>query len=987
MFERLTWSAPFRAAAQLRYLACFLWLASAVEARPAPASSADWLADGWQTESGLPHNSVTAVLQTSDGYLWVGTLNGLARFDGVRFTVFRSADTGGLRSNRILCLHQDAYGTLWIGTDGGGLSSYYAGSFSALGPEEGLSSGTILALGEDEAGRLWIGTDSGLNLYEAGRVATFFKTDGLPDDQVTALCQPVGQPLLIATGHGLCQFRREALSSVASALPPGAQTNITCLLEDTRRQLWIGGEAGLFRSPGLGTNRGKESWQVHPGSVLTLLERKERETWFGTRNGELCRIRPGDEAAAAIVWHSQHAITALCEDREGNVWAGTGGDGLHRLKPRQLRLVPWPSALASQGTRCLFQSPAGELKLVGEDNRLYGWQGDQFVLQSRLALPDGVRIQTACQTRDGTIWIGTSADGLFECGAGGPRQFSERAGISDSAIEALAGDQAGGLWIGTRNGGLNYFQNQAIVRYNTPWGFLGPAAWALEWDRQGDLWIGTSGDGLFRLRGTQFTSYATAAGLPSDQVRALHTDGSDALWVGTDKGLSQVRNGRLTTFTSAQGLPDEPIFQLASDADGNVWVGAANRIYRLNQEQFEGVAQGQNKSLTVVTYGAEDGLPGLQCLPRTPLHRRASAGGDLYFATVRGLVVVRRGGQPWNLAAPPVVLEAVYVNNASVPLTDHIRIAPGKDSLRFEYTALSLTAPGKVRFRYRLEGFDTDWSEPVPEREVRYAKIPAGQYRFQVIACNNDGIWNNTGAGVSITLGAFWWDTLWFRSAAALVTAATLLGFYQLRRVRQREIERLRVRIAGDLHDDIGSSLWGITLLSRTLTKHGNLGAEERQDLEEIHRIATQTSHAIRDTIWLINPAFDTLQDLVARTQDFAGTLLRGVEYRISCDGAIRSQKLAFDFRHNLFLFFKEALTNISRHAQATVVEVRIEPTGKTWRLTLRDNGRGFDPAAVTGGHGLRNLRSRAARMKALFEVQSSPGAGTCLTLSSLRPG
>jgi signal transduction histidine kinase len=211
-------------------------------------------------------------------------------------------------------------------------------------------------------------------------------------------------------------------------------------------------------------------------------------------------------------------------------------------------------------------------------------------------------------------------------------------------------------------------------------------------------------------------------------------------------------------------------------------------------------------------------------------------------------------------------------------------------------------------------------------------------------------------------------------------------GLYQMRRMRRREIERLRVRIAGDLHDDIGSSLWSITLLSRMLIKHANLGAEERQDLEEIHRIAVQTSNSIRDIIWLINPAFDTLQDLLLRTKDFAGTGLSGVDYRMHCEGAILSQKLPFDLRHNLFLFFKEALTNIGRHAQATVVEVHIEEQGKAWRLTLQDNGRGFDPAANTGGNGLRNLRARAARMKASFEVQSRPGQGTRLTLSSLRP-
>lgn len=988
MLNCLARCAAGRTAALLRVLACLLWLVAPLEAWPqTPPASADWVVDTWLAEAGLPHNSVTAILQTWDGYLWVGTSNGLARFDGVRFTTFRSADTPGLRSNHILCLYEDAYGALWIGTDGGGLACYHSGRFTALGSEQGLSSDTVLCLGGDEAGRLWVGTDSGLNLHEAGRFTTFFKTDGLPDDRVTAICQPIGLPLLISTGHRLSQYRREALAAFEAPLPPGAQTNLTCLREDRDGRLWIASEAGLFRLPAAGGSDAGRSLQVQAGAVLALVERKEGQMWFGTRFGELCRVATIENTLRVeVIWRSQHSVTALCEDREGNLWVGTAGEGLHRVKHRRLRLVPWPEAQAASGSPCLFLTPQGELRLVGGDKNLYGWQDGAFVLWNRVPVPDGVGIQTVCQTRDGEIWVGTLRDGLFECGSGELQQFSEQAGISDSAIEVLCGDGTGGLWIGTRNGGLNHFKNRTVARFNTPWGFLGTCASALERDSQGDLWIGTTGDGLFCLRDGQFTGYATASGLPSDQIRALHADGAGSLWAGTDKGLCRIRNGRVTTFTSGNGLPEEAVLQLDSDTEGNLWVGAGNRIYRVNKHQLDAFAEGRAPFVNVVTYGKEDGLPGIQCVPRVQWHRQDSGEGNLWFATTRGLVAVERAGQPWNKTPPPVVLEAVFVDNASVAFGDGVRVTPGKGSLRFEHTALSLTAPGKVHFRYRLEGFDTDWSEPATSREARYPKVPPGKYRFQVVACNNDGVWNETGASVAVTIVPFWWETFWFRWTVALAVMGTAGALYQLRRARRREIERLRVRIASDLHDDIGSSLWSITLLSRMLTKHGNLGAEERQDLEEIHRIAIQTSNSIRDIIWLINPAFDTLQDLVLRTKDFAGTMLRGVDYRMHCDGAVLSQKLPFDFRHNLFLFFKEALTNIARHAQATAVEVRIEEHAHAWRLTIQDDGRGFDQATNTGGNGLRNLRARAVRMKATLEVQSQPGQGTRLTLSSLRP-
>ena len=312
-----------------------------------------------------------------------------------------------------------------------------------------------------------------------------------------------------------------------------------------------------------------------------------------------------------------------------------------------------------------------------------------------------------------------------------------------------------------------------------------------------------------------------------------------------------------------------------------------------------------------------------------------------------------------------MVLEAVFVNNASVPFGDGVRVAPGKGSLRFEYTALSLTAPGKVQFRYRLEGFDTDWSEPATSREARYPKVPPGNYRFQVVACNNDGVWNETGArcddhGCRLLVG---------NPLVPMDSGAGRGGDYWRRFTNCAGHAAGRSSGCGSASPAISTmtsvrACGASRLLSRMLTKHGKLGAEERQDLEEIHRIAVQTSNSIRDIIWLINPAFDTLQDLVLRTQDFAGTALRGVDYRMNCEGAVLSQKLPFDFRHNLFLFFKEALTNIGRHAQATVVEVRIEERGEG--VAAHDPRQW--PGIRSGGEHRRQRPSESARPGRAYE-------------------
>jgi ligand-binding sensor domain-containing protein/signal transduction histidine kinase len=960
-----------------------------VDVRAQPADEAtNLVVDTWQIDAGLPHNSVTALLQTKDGYLWVGTSNGLARFDGIRFTTFRILDHPRLKSNRILCLHEDAQGVLWIGTDEGGLASCRSRQFSSLGTAEGLSSDTVLCLGDDQAGDLWVGTASGLNRLRDGQFTTFFKPDGLPDDRVGAIGQPPGAPMVIATGKGLCQFSGERLGLYGAAAWTQTQSNLCCLHTDREGRLWVGGELGLFRLPATGTNSVDPPAKLSSASVLCVAERADGGIWFGTSAGDLWRAAPGatNNLGTQRVWHFPNPVTALREDGEGNLWAGTAGDGLHRLKRRQLQLVPLAERLGQRWAPCVLETADAELRLLAGDKGIYRLQGGRFTLLERLPLPDGVAVQTVCATRTGGLWIGTLRDGLFECGKGVLNQFSERDGLSDSAIEVLCAEPDGALWVGTRNGGLNHFKDRVVRRFSTPWGFTGNYACALEKDSQGGLWIGTCGDGLFQLKRGRFIAYTETNGLPSREIRALHADPDGSLWVGTSSGLCRVKDERVSSFTVRQGLAEEAILQLRSDDEGNLWLGSNSGISRVRKDQLNACAEGRASFLDMVSYGKEDGLPGLQCLPEVQSGPSRNAAGWLWFSTTKGLVIFSRRGLQRNTLPPPVVIEHVFVENEDVPLNASIRVAPGKESLRFQYTALSFTAPGKVSFQYQLEGFDRDWSEVSFSRTARYPKVPPGRYVFRVLARNNDGIWNKTGASAAIVVVPFWWATVGFRLAGALAAMAALGSLYRLRQTRRREIEGLRVRIASDLHDDVGSSLWSITLLSRMLSKHGKLEAQERQDVDEIHRIALQTSNSIRDIIWLINPAFDTMQDLVLRTKDFAGTALRGVEYRLHCEGPELSRKLPLDFRQNLFFLFKEALTNIARHAQATVAEVRIEEDGGRWRVSVHDNGSGFDPAAGTGGNGLRNLRARARKMGAELEIHSQPGQGTTLTLTVAPP-
>jgi ligand-binding sensor domain-containing protein/signal transduction histidine kinase len=961
------------------------WAFGFVDRAQALDAATNLVVDVWQMDAGLPNNSVTSLLQTKDRYLWIGTSNGLARFDGTHFTTYRSVDNPGLRSNRILCLYEDAGEALWIGTHDGGLMRMRHGQLSPFTTVEGLSSDTVLSITGDADGVLWVGTSFGLNRRLNGQFSTYFKNDGLPDDQVLSLAAAFDSSIIVGTAKGLARIKRGSLGPKVLNDPALAGLQAKCLFESSGGNLYVGGDSGVVRLRKSESGRYAVE-RLARSDVDCLIERAGGEVWCGTAKGDLLRIVPDTEPTSAeTVWHCSSGVLALCEDVEGNLWVGTGQEGLFRLKQRELRLIPFPQLSAVNPTPCCFQTPDGKLRFLTADKTIYGCEDGQMTPLAKLPLSEEVVVQSVFMAPGGELWIGTRSDGLLKYQGGEITRLTQRDELSDNSIQSLCPDDEGGIWVGTRNGGLNYVKERQVLRFNTPWGFNGNYAAVIKRDREKRVWIGTTGDGLFAFSGDHFTSFTDPNGLPSGQIQSLLADDDGVLWVGTARGLCRVKDGLVTSLAGRGGLGTDAILQLRSDGQSNLWVGTTSGIFRLRKDELAALAEGTASFVNAVPYGKEDGLPVIQCVADIGFQAESSGACGVWFLTTKGLVVVEPGSLHLNSTPPAIVFEQAKLENEIVPLDGLLQVPPGKERVQFQYNALSLTAPGKIKFRYRLDRYDRDWSEPSSSRTALYPRIPPGTYTFRVIACNNDGVWNETGAAAEIISIAFWWETKTFRILMAVLAAGTAAALYRLKKARHRELERLRVRIAGDLHDEIGSSLWSIALLSRMLSKHGSLGTQEREDLDEIHRIAVQTSNSIRDIIWLINPAFDTIQDLLLRTQDFARTILRGVEYRVVCEGTTPSRKLSPDMKQNLFLLFKEALTNIARHAGATVVEVRVEETGRGWRLAISDDGVGFQPGALASGNGLRNLQARAQKMGGELEIRSRPGKGTTLLFSTER--
>jgi ligand-binding sensor domain-containing protein/two-component sensor histidine kinase len=873
------------------------------------------------------------------------------------------------------------------------LTRFYAGKLENYTTHEGLSSDTVLSIGEDRDGGLWIGTASGISRWDQGKFIAYSRSDGLLDEQINAVHPTRMVPLLIATSKGLCEFKEGRFVSV-DLLASETPAEIYCFQEDRDGTLWIGDSHGLrcLRRPLQGD-------PIYASEFASLGVRAicigdSGEIWFGTRAGELNRFQPGEhESFAAVAHFSPHAILAVCEDREGNLWVGTAGGGLARLKVKSLAAYPIEEEHSRQVVLALCEGPTGEIWVATDKGGLWHGQAGALSLFYHDQFANKARVRALCLSRDGSLWIGTINAGLFRWRNGQMTHYSPIDGLSDSSIEALYEGRDRTLWIATCNGGLNRLKGDQIVRLNTPWGFSGNFAIVLLEDRQGRLWIGTSGDGLFCLSDGDYAAYNQESGFPSNFIRTLYEDDQGAIWIGTSSGLVRSKAGRWTIITSQNGLEDEVIAQFQADHLGNFWIGSSRGLYRVKQAELNDFAEAKKRFVHSVPYGKSDGMPSLDCAAGFQPASCRTRDGQLWFATDRGLVRVHPAILPWNKQPPPVVLEQVLVDDVALrngdwpgslppkmPATPVV-ISPDKQRVELQYAGLSLVAPEKVRFRYQLQGFDDDWIEARTSRSARYTKIPPGRYQFRVSACNNDGVWNETGASVAIVVLPQFWQTWWFKLTGLVSLGGLLAGIYQVRVAKRRDIESLRIRIARDLHDEIGSSLWSISLLSQMLQKPEVADDEKQRELAEINRIARQTAHAIRHIVWLINPEYDTVQDLLLRMKDFATTILSGLNYHFEIGVADLAKKLSLNFRQNLFLLFKEALTNIVKHAQASVVHISLSENRGAWQLQIRDNGVGFDPTRISTGNGLKNLRLRAAQLGGNLEVQSQLGQGTSLII------
>ncbi len=806
----------------------------------------------WGTDAGLPHNSVDAIAQTSDGYLWLGTEEGLARFDGSRFTVFDKENTPAFESNHISALLAGSRKSLWIGTQGGGLIRLHNGTFSTYTTRDSLPSDTILSLYEDGKGILWIGTDGGgLVRFQNGKFQTYTSRNGLPNNAVFSLAGGGDGSLWIGTHAGLARLRDGRITSYTTK--DGLIDNyIKCLFTSHNGDLWIGtNERGLSRfSNGRFTNYGTGDG-LSSSTIWSLYEDRAGTLWIGTFDSGLNRFHDGRFSRyAAKDGLPANRVLALFEDREANLWIGTGS-GLARLKNGSFTVITSTEGLSNNVVLPVYEDHSGTIWIGtngGGLNRLK--DGRITTYTTRNGLSDNVVFSIA-EDRDGSLWVATH-NGLDRLSNGTITAFSTRDGLASNIALCLYQDRQGVLWAGSR-AGLSRFDGRRFTTFTTKDGLSSDYVSALYEDARSTLWIGTGGGGLNKFQGGRFSSYTTKNGLSSNTIWTLYGDSDGVLWIGTSGGgLDRLKNGKFTAYTTRQGLFDDELFKIISDQRGNLWMSSNKGIFRVSKSQLNDYAEGRISSITSTHYGTSDGLKNKECNGGFQPAGWETRDGRLLFPTMKGLAVADPARFKANTLPPPVSIEQVAIDGASFDPMGAVRAKPGKGQLEFAFTAPSLIDSDKIRFKYRLEEFDKDWIDAGTRRVAYYTNIPPGNYRFTVIACNNDGIWNRTGASVSLALLPHFYQTNLFTTTCIAVLIGLCFGTYRLRIRHLKSNEKRLVGLVAERTQALQEQV------NAKEQAHAKL-AEAQQHLMELSRrsgmaeIATGVLHNVGNVLNSVN--------------------------------------------------------------------------------------------------------------------------------------
>ncbi|MDX2031976.1 MAG: two-component regulator propeller domain-containing protein [Blastocatellia bacterium] len=882
--------------------------------------------EAWGSGNGLQQNSVLSIAQSKDGYLWIGTQEGLARFDGVKFTVYNNNNSSWVDQDtwvRSLLATRD--GSIWVGTTSG-LNRFVNGSFTSYTTKSGLPHYHIQALCEDAEGAVWIGTPQGLARFQNNRFTTLtIGPDQAPLEIKQILASRSGG-LWIGTADALYRYRDNSFTSYPSERDLGGH-QITCLYEDRRGTLWIGTAEGgvfLFRE-GAFTNRTKQDG-FSSDQIKSIAEDEDGRLWIGTTEGldyfeneRIVNFNKEERSFAQV-------IETIYSDSDGNLWLGNSIQGLIRIRKSKFSVIGRKEGLSDDVVASVMQARDGSI-WVATDNGLNRLSGGVIKTWTRReGLPDNA-ILSLLETRDGSVWVGT-ANGLCRYQESRFKCYTEKDGLPNSRVMVMAEDRDGGIWFGAYRGIFHFNKNGFDTLWNQGNLMRSNVNGLTVSKRDGSIWLSTTQNGLFRIHENRLTNYTTFDGLPTNQLNNVTEDRQGNLWLGTERGLVRYRDGRFITYDTHHGLPFHQVFAIIEDDFESIWISSNNGINRVLKSQFDEIDQGKLNRLTVFRYGHGDGMRSVECNASTQPIAWKMMDGHILIPTMNGMVVINPRTIVQSPSQPKVSIEQVLVDQKPVPAGESLEIGPDVRNLEIQYTALSYFAPQQIRFKYLLEGYDPEWVDAGFRRSAFYTGVPPGTYRFRIIAANAEGKWDEIGAGLRLRLRPAYYQTWWFYTLTVSAFGILIFLAHKARVTRSNETLLKKIAMSLPTAMAVTDQHNSVKMLNEQFIKYFGFTGDEIRTLEDWFHFAypVERQRNIARADWL---------EAVSRSSKTEGSAPEAVWQVTRKDGSVRDVEFRFaQIRDMLIVTFNDVTERKRAEERLRELAARLQ--------TIREEERAF---------------------------------------------
>ncbi len=946
---------------------------------PSTSNELNFTAHSWESQNGLPGETVQAFTQTPDGYLWVGTSEGLLQFDGAHFKLFTHENTPALRENSVFCLLTGSDGHLWIGTDGGGLVEMYGGVFRAYTASDGLTDSFIRALFQDRSGSVWVATDNGLFSVTKGKVVRVDNTPEMPANAFHGVFQDhVGRVWAGAVRLYAILDRHPKEYALEGT---DSQHRVKSILETEEGSIWVGTVSGLYR-----LRPGSEHFERVPGvwgTVRTLCAVEGGELWAGTIGQGIFRIRFLAPASKVVRLTSpsplvSNTVLSIFADDRNDLWVGTQV-GMIRLSRTPVHVLSLPAAADSDfGTIALDADGS----LWAASNTLVHIQGSR-VAPTRLAGVGEAHIRNVLRARDGALWIGTDGSGAFRVSSKGTVHYTTSQGLVNNFVRVLLEARDGSMWFGT-DSGVSHLDKGEFHNMSMDNGLVHFSIRSMLEDHHGDIWIGTE-RGLNHLHNGNVIQDSATNALKDEKVWALHEDPEGGLWLGTrSDGLYRFRNGALTHYTTANGLASNNILCILEDGYRHFWLSSPLGVMLLNRDDLDAQASGRQQPLSLRFYRADAGEKSTLFYGGTQPSGIITRSGEAWFPTSGGLWRIRpTENEPSVLSH--LVFASISVDGKVVPLTSPLKLTAGAARVEIEYEPVMLRSQDDLEFRYRMEGFDKDWTFAGSQRRsATYTNLPAGEYTFAVQAWETDHPEHVLEATALLVKQPYFYRTPWFMALCALAIGLISVLAYQLRMKqvhgRFEAVLAERSRLAREMHDTL---IQGCASVSAMLEAASSCEADDNESrLHMIDYANTQiraTMDEARQAVWNLRAGEQAPTDLCTGLAQMAGRMSREYGVQVDCRSTGSPFAIEQQDTHELMMVAREAFFNAVLHGHPKQVGAELRFSANALEMFLTDDGDGFEPEAKSwdGHYGLQGMRERVHKFGGQFKIESQPRHGT----------